>query len=397
MYIRILLAYILGYLNIEIEGYFVEKFINICISKKIFLWNIKRTKSSNSAIAYANIGIKDYKKISKIAKATKCKVSIKTKKGLPFICNKYKKRKAFFVLFITIAILCIFLSNFVWNIEIIGNNTIATEEIMKNLEEQGLKLGSFKNTVDTKKIINNMRLKRNDLAWIGINIEGTNATVKVVEADKKPEIVNEEDYCNIVATKEGIIVKVNALNGTPLVKEGDTIKKGSLLIGGWLEGKYTGTRYVHANGSVYAKVWYSKKEKIDLKKKKKKQTGTQENKYSVNVNNFKINFYKTLSKFENYDTIEEIKKIKIFSNFYLPIQIVKNTNYELTFENVEYTVEEAKRIGEEKAKETLKNDIQNKEDILNTYINYNETPESVEVEVIYEVLEEIGAKEKIVF
>ena len=119
-----------------------------------------------------------------------------------------------------------------------------------------LKLGSFKNTVDTKKIINNMRLKRNDLAWIGINIEGTNATVKVVEADKKPEIVNEEDYCNIVATKEGIIVKVNALNGTPLVKEGDTIKKGRLLIGGWLEGKYTGTRYVHANGSVYAKVWY---------------------------------------------------------------------------------------------------------------------------------------------
>ena len=118
---------------------------------------------------------------------------------------------------------------------------------------------------------------------------------------------------------------------------------------------------------------------------------------NIKLNNFQINLYKSLPKFEKYDTINTSKKLKIFSNFYLPIQIVKNTNYELTFENVEYTVEEAKRIGEEKAKETLKNDIQNKEDILNTYINYNETPESVEVEVIYEVLEEIGAKEKIVF
>lgn len=394
MYIRILLNYILGYVNIRIEGYFVEKFVNICISKGIFLWNIKRVKQ---ATAYANIGIKDFKKINKIAKSTKCRINIQSKRGLPFIFNKYRKRKVFAILLIAVIIFIICLSNFVWNIDITGNVTISKEEILKSLEENGLKTGIFKNKIDTKQIVNNVRLKRNDLAWIGIKLEGTNAIVKVVEADKKPDIINEEEYCNIVATKEGIIVKVNALNGTPLVKEGDTIKKGSLLIGGWLEGKYTGTRYVHANGSVYAKVWYSHKEKIELKQTNKKQTGIQESKYSVNVNNFKINFYKTLSKFENYDTIEEIKKIKIFSNFYLPIQIVKNTNYELTFENVEYSAEEAKKIGEEKAKEALKNSIQNKEDILNTYINYNETPESVEVEVIYEILEEIGAKEKIVF
>jgi len=46
-----------------------------------------------------------------------------------------------------------------------------------------------------------MRLERNDLAWIGIEIKGTNAIVKIVETDKKPEIIDEEDYCNIVATK----------------------------------------------------------------------------------------------------------------------------------------------------------------------------------------------------
>ncbi len=31
------------------------------------------------------------------------------------------------------------------------------------------------------------------------------------------------------------------------------MKKGTPLIAGWMEGKYTGTRYVHAEGSVEAK------------------------------------------------------------------------------------------------------------------------------------------------
>lgn len=195
----------------------------------------------------------------------------------------------------------------------------------------------------------------------------------------------------------GIIVKVNAANGTPLVKEGDIVKEGTILVGGWLEGKYTGIRYVHANGDVTAKVWYTQKEKIDLKQVKNEKTGSKENKYSVKINNFQINFYKTLSKFKKYDTIEENKKIKLFSDFYLPIELLKKTNFEYTEKSLEYSKEEAKEIGIKKAQEALENQVQNKNDIVNTYINCNEQEEFIEVEVTYEVLEKIGTKEKIVF
>ena len=195
----------------------------------------------------------------------------------------------------------------------------------------------------------------------------------------------------------GIIVKVNAQNGTPLVKEGDTIKEGTPLIGGWLEGKYTGINYVHANGNVTAKVWYSDSEKAPLSQVVSNKTGNTETKYSIRVNNFQKNFYKTLSKFEKYDTIEEMKKLKLFSQFYLPLEIIKKTNCELEEKIVEYSKEEAKNIAIERAKNNLNNQIANQENIQNTYINYNETDTFVEVQVIYEVLEEIGTKEKIVF
>ena len=228
-----------------------------------------------------------------------------------------------------------------------------------------------------------------------MEIKGTNLIVKVVEADEKPEIINEDEYCNIVAKKDGIIAKVNAQNGTPIVKEGDTVKKGDVLVQGWLEGKYTDNRYVHAEGEVIAKVWYSEKEKIYYNQNYENQTGNKERKYSININNFKINLFKTLSKFENYDTISTIKKLKITSNFYLPLEIVVNDNFEKEKCTVQYDKNEAKEIGIKKLKEKLEQEIQNKNNISNIYINTNETDEYIEVEVIYEVLENIETKEKI--
>ena len=82
----------------------------------------------------------------------------------------------------------------------------------------------IKQKINTKEVINNIRLKRNDIAWIGVNIKGTNAIVSIVEADKKPEIIDENEYCNIVTRKDGIITKINVQNGTALVKEGDIVK-----------------------------------------------------------------------------------------------------------------------------------------------------------------------------
>ena len=79
MYFKILLAFIFGYVNIEVEGYFIERFINMCNSKKIFLWNMKR---KHSTIIRVNIGIRDFKKIKEIAKKTKCRVKIQKKRGI---------------------------------------------------------------------------------------------------------------------------------------------------------------------------------------------------------------------------------------------------------------------------------------------------------------------------
>ena len=89
------------------------------------------------------------------------------------------------------------------------------------------------------------------------------------------------------------------------------------------------------------------------------------------------------------------KKFQIFSNFYLPISIVKRTNKELEKVEKKYTPEEAKSKGIQELQEELESEIENKEAIVNKNVNAYEKEDSVEIFVTYEVLEKIGTNEKI--
>ena len=275
--VKIILNHILGYVKIKVESVFIERFINICISKRIFIWDIQREKSS---IMYANIGIKDFKRLKNVAKKTKSKVSIEGKYGIPFLLHRYRKRKNFFILCSIILISLVAMSRFVWNIEIEGLQTIPKEEFMQELNDYGLKIGTRKSLIDSNSIINKMRLTRDDISWMGIDIKGTNIIIKIKEKEKAPIVINKSDYCNIVSNKTGLITKINVQDGTKAVEIGDMVKEGDVLVLGLLEGKFSGeTRYVHAIADVDAKVWYSKKEKFYYNQDIRKETGKIENQY----------------------------------------------------------------------------------------------------------------------
>ena len=392
MFFKILFNYILGYVNIKIEGFYIERFINICKSKNILLWNMKREKLS---ILYANIGINDFKIIKSIAKTSGCNIKLNKKMGLPFIFNRYKKRKMFFILLLFVLVVLLISSNYIWNIEVIGDNTIDKNEIIKELKNKGLSEGKTKNKIDVKSVINDLRMERKDIAWIGIDIKGTNAIVEIVETEKKPEIVKSDEYCNIISEKSGVITKINVSNGTAKVKVGDIVKKGDILVEGKLEGKYTDPIYVHATAEIEIKTWYSIRKNFEYTQVIEQRTGKTETKYSIKINNLQINLYKVLSKFENYDTINENKKLSLFSNFYLPIEIVKIENYEKENKTVEYSKDELKKKSINELEEELNKQINDEEKILDKYVNYKENDGYIDIELVYEVLESVGTKEKI--
>lgn len=392
MYIRLLLRLLLGYVRIEVEGYYVERFINICTNRKILIWNLKRQKGVK---LYLNIGIRDFKNLSKIARKTNCKVKILKKRGIPFFLNRYKKRKIFAIFLIVILCAICVSSKYVWNIEILVEDNLTIDNIEEDLESVGITKGILKSNINTEQVIQELRLKRNDIAWVGIDIEGTNVIINIVKADNSPEIINNSDYCNIVASKSGIITKITAQNGTALVGVGDTVQKGDILIAGYMEGKYTDLRYVHSLGEIEAKVWYEKTEEVKFNEEIYRETGVTENKYEISFNSYKIKLYKNLSKFELYETKVEENNLKIWKDFYLPISINKITNKEQIKENKTYTLEEATNKGVEELSNQIENEIQDKEKITGKNVRTVENEYSVIVTVTYEVIESIGENQKI--
>lgn len=170
---------------------------------------------------------------------------------------------------------------------------------------------------------------------------------------------------------------------------------GRKLIGGWMEGKYTGVRYMHATGDIEAKVWYIEEKTENLVQQEKVSTNLKENKYALILNKNTINFYKTISKFEKYDTMETKNKIKILNNFYLPIELKKITNYEYKYEQRKYTLEQLQEKIVQELEEQMKNDIKNKR-IINRSVITEPTETSLKVKLIYEVIEKIGVEQKMV-
>ena len=391
MFIKLLVRQLCGYVRIEVEGYYIERFINICTNNKILIWNLKREKGVK---LYLNIGINDFKKLSMVAKKTNCKVKILKKRGIPFLVHRYKKRKIF-VIFLILILLTIFISSkYVWNVDISIKDNLKLDNIEEDIKLLGISKGVKKDEINTDEIINELRLKRDDIAWVGIDIEGTTVKINIVKADKAPNIIDSSDYCNIVANKAGVIQKIIAQNGTAVVNVGDTVQKGDVLIEGYMEGKYTDTRYVHSLGEVEAIVSYQKSKEIKFNQVLYNYTGKEENKYELKFNNFTFKLYKSKSKFEEYDTQSKEEKIKIFGNLYLPFSINKINNREQIKEEKNYSKEDAILIGTEEMSPEIEKEIGENKNIINKNVDINEHDDGVIVTVIYEALENIGIEQK---
>ena len=165
-----------------------------------------------------------------------------------------------------------------------------------------------------------------------------------------------------------------------------------------MEGKYTGNRYVNSRADIYAYVVYSKAETCKINQEVKNNTGNEYNQYKIYFNNFKINLNKGVSNFKNYDTIETKKKLRLFSNYYLPIEFEKINYKEVQIENKIYTVEEiTNQLKAKLEKEILESINGEYENFIESSYNVDTKNNEVTVTVNCKVEEKVGIYTDLVF
>ena len=233
------ISFIRGYYTVIVEGLGTESFLNYLIRNKIYVYNVNRIEKTKIQF---DIDRNNFKKLKKIYRNNKFDIKIKKQTGIPFIARRIYTYRGMVICAIISLIILMSTSQFVTDVYITAPEGIDKQALKKELYIQGVKPGVYKKSIDRKIVRENIMLKFNQIAYVSINVKGTNIFVNITKKDESQNADENSNYCNIIAEKDGIIEKVVPRSGEAIVDEGDIVKKGDVLING-------------ANTSALPEVW----------------------------------------------------------------------------------------------------------------------------------------------
>jgi similar to stage IV sporulation protein len=249
-------SFLTGYVEILARGPQLEKLINLITNSNFYLWDVKRL---GPEVLQAKIRAHTFLRIREFIRKSGSTVRIHRKRGWPFLRRKLGRRKVFFIAAILFIAFLIYLSSFIFFIKVEGFKGEDQQRLLDSLGKAGLRPGILrKDLLHKKNFIEREVIRVTPRAvWLGINVRGVVAEIKVVQRKFPPA---PQGVCDIVAARDGVITKMIVVRGVPVVKEGETVARGDLLISGtqWRTDPQTGElikEELPASGMVEARVW----------------------------------------------------------------------------------------------------------------------------------------------
>lgn len=335
-----------GSVKISVSGLNTERFINICHNNGILLNNVITTDNSCSM----EISVNDFKKIRKPAHICRVKVKITDKDGLPFVMHKYRRRY-FFVYGIMIFILVsIIMSGYLWRIDINGNMHYSSKEIINYINGMNIHYGMRTGKISCQEIETGLRKNFDRITWVSADVSGSRLHINIKEDDSSVRTQTDTSQADISAGCDGRIVSIVTRSGTPIVKAGDEVKKGDVLVTSKVEsfnesGESFGVRYVHADADIITETTLEYNDKVLREYNLKEYTGRTHTQTGIRIGNRMINYnVRNNCGFTDYDVITEYKKISPYENMNLPVTYAYFYYKEYTLNTSEHTDEEINGI-----------------------------------------------------
>lgn len=357
-----------------------KRFLDNLISLKISLYDVKLTDKELTIV----VDLDDYDKILKLK--TSYKIKVIDYYGLVKYENILKKYNVFFICLIIGLVLIKVLSSIVFDIDIEHPKSEIRELVLADLEEFGISKYHFKVSYDEKeKIIKKILHKETDrLEWLEIDSIGTKYVVKVEERIKNdPKIDN--TFQHIVAKKDAMILQIEASSGEIKVSKNDYVKKGDILISGFITKDEEIKKKVKAVGTVYGEVWYQAE--ITLPKVYKEIKYTKNSKKRFQVKFLSHDFL--LFDFKPYKTYES-SNITLLENRLLPMSF----NYSKVSETKKITKRYTGTKGEKEAFKLAEKNLKKKLSVNDSIISKKvlkkkEKDSKIIIDIFFKVKEDI--------
>ena len=238
-----------GLLRIQLTGADIAESLSLISQAGITVFNGDVIDELNALIT---IRKKEYKKLQNILKIRSDGYRIVKTEGLYWRLKQLYKRPILSVGLLVLIILNIYLPRRVLFLQVEGNSSVPTRQILEAAEKCGLKFGATRSGIRSEKIKNVLIEEIDQLQWVGVNTKGCVATISVKERNRIQETTTKKVVSSIVASQDGIIYKCTVTKGNPVCKVGQAVKRGEVLISGYTDCGLM-IQATKAEGEIYAK------------------------------------------------------------------------------------------------------------------------------------------------
>lgn len=265
-----------------------ERVLNLCSARKLAFWDLE-WEGAETFTCRMSRG--DHCILSRAAEKLDCTLEIVRREGAPYTLAKLRHRQALALGIAVCGTAVLIGSFFVWDIQIAGNETVPREVILRSLENNGVHRGCFGFALNGEDIRNHVLLEIPELSWVAVNVSGCRANVEVRERRTAPKPLDRKKPCNLVARRDGLVLRVRALGGVPQVLKGMSVTEGQLLISGVEDTGTFGTRFTAGLGIVEGRTWYTLTANVPLTGTEKRYTGREKRLRSVIFGSRRIKFF----------------------------------------------------------------------------------------------------------
>lgn len=245
--------FIRGYVILHLEAPASERILSALFAKGV---RVRRVRRESACACELELCGHDVFTLFSLRRRYAFRMHIAKKRGLPFLWRRLWRRKALlFGTAFVFAAFC-FLSTRVLITEVRGCERMDEQVLWETLENAGVRRYMRHRGVDFVRIANDTAALFDEIAWLGLHREGVMLTVEVKESLPLQKIEDINVPCDVVAIKAGVVVSVTMLRGKALVKTGDRVTDGQVLITGTVRYKDAAPYLTRARGTVTAAVVY---------------------------------------------------------------------------------------------------------------------------------------------
>ena len=246
--------YLRGSVWFRCESLAPERVLNLCGVHGVPFWDVRWETAERFTLRTTRQGAADLEGLAAECGAVLTRLE---ERGAPVDLGRMRRRYVLWCALALTAALLWYGNTFIWDFQVTGNDTVSTEKILRALENCGVGVGTRSLSFDQEELRNRVLLELGDISWLSVNVKGCTAHVQVVERRRPPEIVDRSRPANVVAARDGLVTKLEALDGRALVAAGAVVTRGQLLISGVSDSPSDGVRFMRGSGRVYARTWYT--------------------------------------------------------------------------------------------------------------------------------------------